>query len=125
MQRRRALPAACAVVLLVVAQLLGLAHETQARHIVCAKHGEQLEAAVLVGGHRSCERSHWIGVEGDTGGHSECEITRALHQSAATSKLIIVVATSPTTSTTVLAAPTPVVRQVVVYRAAPKTSPPA
>ena len=124
MQRRRALPAACAVVLLVVAQLIGLSHQAQTRHIICAKHGEQLEAAILVGAQHVCGQSHWVGVEGNAGGHSECELARALHQSAA-SCAATAVATPVAAAPVVLAVRTPDVRHAVVYRTAPKTSPPA
>lgn len=125
MQRPRALPAAFAVVVLVVAQLIGLAHQANQRHIVCAEHGEQLEAATLVGQSNGCSDSHWIGVEGDAGGHTECALTRVLHQSVTASKVLLV-ATSITTTAAVSTMPAaPLVRQTDLYLAAPKTSPPA
>jgi len=124
MLRLRALPAACAVVVLVVAQLIAFAHQANARHVVCAKHGELLEAATLVDAHGGCTDSHWIGLDGDAGDHTECELTRVLHQSATTPKVMLV-ATTVTATAAVIAKPAPVARYTVLYRSAPKTSPPA
>lgn len=80
---RRSIPAAFALIVLVASQLVAFAHESTTRHVTCAEHGEQLEAAVLVGvqQHR-CHDQHLVAVEGSGGSHDECLIARALHQSA-------------------------------------------
>lgn len=121
---RRSIPAAFALIVLVASQLAALAHESTTRHVTCAEHGEQLEAAVLVGlqQHR-CHDQHLVAVEGNGGAHDECVITRTLHQSA-TAHVAQHAFTLETTHAVrqpmLAAAPTTVAR----YLIAPKTSPP-
>ena len=124
MTRRPVLPAAFAVVLLVVGQLVALAHEASTRHITCARHGEQLEAATLVGARHVCQKQHWVAVEGNGGGHIDCAISRALHQSATRSSdhAIVAILTASPTEASVVAC---LARPVTLYRFAPKTSPPS
>lgn len=126
MRRRSALPAAFAAVVLVACQLLAHAHEAATRHVVCAEHGEQIEAVRLAGTDDGCEQSHWFGVDGDGGGqHADCEITRALHQASIAplapllAHLAVVEAQPAVTS-----APDTTVTVSALYRIAPKTSPP-
>ncbi|NVB79366.1 MAG: hypothetical protein HOV81_13310 [Kofleriaceae bacterium] len=122
--RRRPLPAAFAVVLLVVGQLVAFAHEAKTRHIECAEHGEQIEAANLVGTHL-CGHDHWVGVEGNQGrDHFDCAISHLLHQSAAPSS-------TPSTAAPIVvttAHDTPLATSFAIadelYLIAPKTSPP-
>ena len=123
MTRRPVLPAAFAAVLLVVGQLVALAHEANTRHITCAEHGEQLEAAVLVGARHVCHDQHWVAVKGVGGEHVDCAIARVLHQSTtrSTTQLATLVVTVGHTETPVVATAT---RHASLYRIAPKTSPP-
>ncbi|HEY5920523.1 MAG TPA: hypothetical protein VIV11_02580 [Kofleriaceae bacterium] len=126
MCRRRAYPALFAVVLLVVGQLVALAHNAESRHVTCAEHGEELEAAQLVDELHACDHDHLIGVEGDAGDHhDECAMARALHQSTQTSRFV-----SPPPLIAIVTRPAALVERsaeatTALYRIAPKTSPPA
>jgi hypothetical protein len=122
---RRSIPAAFALIVLVASQLAAFAHESTTRHVTCAEHGEQLEAAVLVGvqQHR-CHDQHLVAVEGNGGAHDECVIARVLHQSATAHvahHAITALTPLAVTEPIVVAAPTTIAR----YLIAPKTSPPA
>jgi GMP synthase PP-ATPase subunit len=82
MRRRPALPAALAALVLVVGQLVAFAHQAATRHVECAAHGEQLEAANVAEALHACADDHLVGVDGDNGEHHEdCVVLRALHQS--------------------------------------------
>jgi hypothetical protein len=121
---RRSIPAAFALIVLVASQLIGFAHESSTRHVTCAEHGEQLEAAVLVGiqQHR-CHDQHFVAVEGDGGSHDECLIARTLHQSAmahVTPHAVSIETTHQIGLSPMVTAPSPIAR----YLIAPKTSPP-
>lgn len=121
---RRAVPTVLAVALLVVGQLAALAHEAGTRHVTCVQHGEQLEAATLVGAQQGGDHAHWLAVKGTGGAHSECEIARALHQSSAPAvadAVHVPIAITETSSAPRLVA---VQTDVALYRIAPKTSPP-
>lgn len=121
---RRAVPTVLAVALLVLGQLAALAHEAGTRHVTCVEHGEQLEAAIIVGAQHGCDHARWLAVEGAGGGHSECEIARALHQSSTpgvAGAVHAAVAITETSSPTRLLA---VDSHAALYRIAPKTSPP-
>lgn len=127
MRRRPALPAMCAAVLLVAAQLLALAHHASTRHVTCAEHGEELDAATLSDPLHACADDHLVGVDGDASGeHEDCALVRALHQSSATPGMWLpaaliaqpVVDAGPLTARTAHA-------ERARYRLAPKTSPPA
>lgn len=124
MTRRAVLPAAFAAVLLVVGQLVALAHEANTRHITCAEHGEQLEAAMLVGARHVCHDQHWVAVEGDGGDHIDCAIARVLHQSTTrpTPQLATLLVAASHNEAPVVATRT---RTLTLYRIAPKTSPPS
>jgi hypothetical protein len=82
MHRRRALPAMFAVMLLVVGQLVALAHEAAQRHVTCAEHGEQLDAVELATALHACEDDHFVAVDADGGDHADCPIAHALRQSS-------------------------------------------
>jgi phage gp37-like protein len=122
---RRSIPAAFALIVLVASQLAAFAHESTTRHVTCAEHGEQLEAAVLVGiqQHR-CHDQHLVAVEGHGGSHDECVIARVLHQSATAhvaQHAITALTTHASAQPLAISVPTTVAR----YLIAPKTSPPA
>lgn len=125
MRRSRAHAAAIAVVLLVIGQLAGLAHEADTRHVTCGEHGEELEAATLAGQLHACDQDHLIGVDAEGGGHEDCAISRALHQSTQTPRVVLapqLVAFVTVTAEPIVAAS---VRATALYLIAPKTSPPA
>ena len=126
MHRRLDLPAALAALVLVVGQLVGLAHQAATRHVQCAAHGEQLETAMLAEALHACADDHLVGVDGDGGEHhDDCLVLRALHENGSTPDTwappVVVavetrfVVTAPRATTVVHA----------LYRIAPKTSPPA
>ncbi len=125
--RRPALAAAFAAVLLVIGQLIGLAHEAQTRHVICPEHGEALEAVHLANADDGCAHEHFVAVDGDASGeHADCEISRALHQASA--------APAPFATTTVLLAQVDIATAIAprappvtaaLYLIAPKTSPPS
>lgn len=124
MLRRCTLTAAFALLVLVVGQLAALAHEADTRHVICADHGEELEAVTLAGADDGCENAHWVGVEGPEGEHAECSILHALHFSGIAPHVAGLVVVS-----TVLPAVRPVPPPQIIYarsryRIAPKTSPP-
>jgi hypothetical protein len=126
MPRCRGYPALLALVVLVAGQLAALAHAAATRHVVCAQHGEQLDAATLVEQLHACEQDHVVGVEGNhAGSHEDCAIARSLHQSAQASHapraLAIVRHVSDHHASGELAVPI----ATSLYLLAPKTSPPA
>ena len=125
MRCRPVLPAAIAVLALVVGQLAALAHEAGTRHVTCGQHGEELEAATLAGQLDACDHDHLIAVtSGPAGDHADCAIMRTLHQSTATSRVIAV----PQPIAVVISEGAPpvgsVARAAALYLIAPKTSPP-
>lgn len=124
MRRRNAYAAACAVVLLVVGQLVALAHQAGTRHVTCDEHGEELEAATLVEQLHACDHDHLIGVEGDAGEHDDCALMRALHQSTQTSSYLIAPTLVPFVTTNDAMVPAPLAVTTALYLIAPKTSPP-
>jgi len=125
MRRSRAHVAAFAVALFVLGQLVGLVHEARTRHVTCAEHGEQLEAATLASAPDTCDHDHLIGVDTKGGDHEDCAIARALHQSTQTPHVPVtprLVALVTETAEPIVAAH---VRATALYLIAPKTSPPA
>ena len=125
MRRRRAYPALFAVVLLVVGQLAALAHNAEERHVECAEHGEEIEAAKLAQALDNCEHDHWIAVEGEEGGeHDDCAIQRALHQSTYASRGFVAPLIIADIITHVAVPRDRVSIATELYLIAPKTSPP-
>jgi hypothetical protein len=120
------MPAAFAAVLLLVGQLVALAHASEARHVTCQEHGEELEAAQLVEALDTCEHDHFIGVEGAGGEHEDCAIARALRTSTALASLAPALVTADSASTEPERHACELVRgRADLFRIAPKTSPPA
>ncbi len=125
MRRRRVIPAALAVVLLVGGQLAALAHNATTRHVTCSDHGELLEAATLVELLHACDQDHLIGVEGEQGSdHDDCTIARALHQSATPPAPVLAPVLTPVLAMADITATVGLARADELYRIAPKTSPP-
>lgn len=125
MRCRPVLPAAIAALVLVVGQLAALAHQASTRHVTCGQHGEELEAATLAGPLHACEQDHLIAVtSGPAGNHTDCAITRTLHQSTKASRTIA----APQRIVVTTSARAPIVVALAIatalYRIAPKTSPP-
>jgi hypothetical protein len=125
MRRRPVIPALCAVILLVVGQLVAFAHHATERHVTCLEHGDELEAVELAEVlHDNCDHDHFIAVDGDGDGHADCPIQRLLRQSSAAPGgwlpvQLIAVAMTPRSFVTV--EPT---AASALYLIAPKTSPP-
>lgn len=122
MRCRSTLPAAFAVVLLLVGQLLALAHQADARHVTCDEHGHQIEAVELSERLHDCDQDHLIGVDSDDREHEDCAFARALHSAPPSTWSSLTVAAVETHATTQAPRPALVVRSL--YRIAPKTSPP-
>lgn len=125
MRRRPALPAALAALVLVIGQLVAFAHQAATRHVECAEHGEQLEAAELVEALHACADDHLVGVDGNGGEHhDDCLVLRAMHQSSAVPDTWIapIVGAAETEPTDL--APHVITVARALYRVAPKTSPP-
>ena len=126
LRRRPALPAFAAAMVLVLAQLIGLAHQAAIRHVTCNEHGEELELAPLAESVHACGDQHLIGVDGDADSahHDDCLLARALHQSGAapdpTPLFVPMLVEQPAPTRVVLAD----ARPATLYRIAPKTSPP-
>jgi hypothetical protein len=110
--------------LLVVGQVAAFAHEAATRHVTCAEHGEQLEAATLAGQDDNCGQSHLIGVDSDIGGHQDCDIARLLRTSTRTSQAPVLHVATIELATVQIIASVERTRPVDVLRIAPKTSPP-
>ncbi len=125
MLRRRAYVAACAVVLLVLGQVVALAHQAGTRHVTCGEHGEELEAATLVEQLHACEQDHLVGIEGNAGDHEDCAIARALHQSTQTSSHVLATAVVAFVTNSDPAVVIDLAPATALYLIAPKTSPPA
>ena len=125
MRRRPALPALCAVLVLVVGQLLAFAHQAATRHVTCAEHGEELEAATLAEAPHACADDHLIGIDGDAGDHhDDCVVLRALHQNGAAPDGWIPPVLIAVENYVVVDALQSFAPAYSLYRLAPKTSPP-
>lgn len=124
MRRRPVIPALCAAVLVVVAQLVGFAHIAAERHVTCTEHGEELEAVELAEALHACEHDHLIAVDSDGGDHDDCTIARALRQSSAAAHGWIAPDATVVVTETLAVAPLEVTSARTLYLIAPKTSPP-
>jgi hypothetical protein len=126
LRRRPALPAFVAAMVLVLAQLIGLAHQAAIRHVTCNEHGEELELAPLAEALHACGDQHLIAVAGDTDSahHDDCLLARALHQSSAAPTPTPIIIPTLTELPAVAALALAHARPATLYRIAPKTSPP-
>jgi hypothetical protein len=115
--------AACAVMMLVLAQLGSLLHHATVRHVRC-EHGELVEAPALA--KHAAGDSQLVGVEaGDASGADEhCAIANGQRADARPAIACIEHVLAPTGATPVVAAVT-FHASVPIFRTAPKTSPPA
>lgn len=118
--------AAAALALLILGQLLAFEHESKARHVECAEHGELLEVSNSAGSRDDgCGNAHLIAVDGDgSATHQDCAIARLRRTNARTSIVshLHVTATELVLVAAVAAAKRP--RPVDIIALAPKTSPP-
>lgn len=107
---------------LLVCVVAGARHEGEVRHCT-DRQGNTVHAPKMVGAHTG-ETSDFHATDGD-GDHDVCAIVAALHQasSLATARLAIVDRRVDSAHTP-LFAPTHAVAEQIVYRLAPKTSPP-
>lgn len=126
MARRPALPALCAVLVLVIGQLIAFAHQAATRHIECAEHGEELETPSLAEALHACNDQHLVGLDADSGGehHDDCLVLRAMHESTALGDGWLPPAVALVETTPVTLTPRAVALAHALYRLAPKTSPP-
>jgi len=116
--------AAFAVATLVLAQLQVLSHRAAVRHVLCAKHGELVEAPELAGGALD-DHSRMVGVAVDVdAGDDHCVVANGLRSHVASRVCIELVAVAP-----LLQSEPQLVKRshsaLTGYRIAPKTSPPA
>jgi hypothetical protein len=113
-----------AVLVLVAGQVAAFAHAAATRHVTCSEHGEELDTVRLTDQLHDCGDAHFVGVSGDTGQHADCELARALHQSATTSTSFIVIAPASIATLDIEQTSARNAHASAVYRLAPKTSPP-
>jgi hypothetical protein len=126
MRRRPVIPAMCAVILLVVGQLVAFAHHATERHVSCDEHGnahEAIELAELL--HDNCDHDHFIAVDGDGDAHEDCPIQRVLRQSTALPGGWLPVQLVATATGARVTPPAIALATSTLYLIAPKTSPPA
>lgn len=117
--------AVSALVILLVAQLGGAAHEAAVRHVACAQHGELIEAPDLDPSHDTAAGEQHFGRAGVGGDHEHCDLASALRQHGLQARPPVVaiasIAIAPLPAPSLdLAAPA---RSIISL--APKTSPPA
>lgn len=124
MRGPRALAAACAALVLVVAQLAALTHAASVRHIVCAQHGEQIDAPTRIGAGDDCAGSDVHAIDGGAGEHEDCVIARWLGSSIDRAHSAPIVAVATVATDHPVAARTAVVPAIDLVLIAPKTSPP-
>ena len=112
--------AALALVVLVLGQLSAWAHDGSVRHVVCAQHGELIEAPRLA---RAEASGSWlIAVEDSAAGDEHCTLESTLHQHAAPCAAPALIVALPAV---VVALAAIVTRHLELdFRIAPKTSPP-
>lgn len=114
--------------LFVLSSLIGLVHEATTSHVRCAEHGELIHGdpgtAATATSHATIERGHGLG--GETRGHEHCELTYSNHDSRCAPRPPVV-QTAPAIAFDPAVAPVRVAhaRSTILYRTAPKTSPPA
>lgn len=127
MRRRPALTAAFAVAVVVIGQLAATIHAAEVRHVVCAEHGEQLEAPTLRTVDRAADRDappHFVELTGGPSEHADCAIARVLRQTSDAPRNLPVIAAAPTSVTADAAPPSALVVTADLVLIAPKTSPP-
>jgi len=123
--------AALLAIAFVLSSLAGLAHESTTRHVQCAEHGEQIHSdalAVSAGTLDARDAAPAVQRQPATAihGHEHCLMASATRASR-------IAPTPPSIGATLVASAAPpailpradVVRDVALYRTAPKTSPPA
>lgn len=124
MRRRPTLIAAFAVAVVVLGQLAATIHAAEVRHVVCAEHGEQLEAPTLRGTVDRDAPPHVIELTGGPTEHADCAIARVLRQSSDAPHSLPVIGVAPTGVSTEIAPPRAISVAVDLVLIAPKTSPP-
>jgi len=125
MRGPRALAAACAALVLVVAQLAALTHAASVRHVVCAQHGEQIDAPTRIGAGDDCAGSDVHAIEGGAGEHEDCVIARLLGSSIDRAQHAPMVAIAAVAREVPGSAPAAIEPAVDLVLIAPKTSPPS
>jgi hypothetical protein len=120
---RRAVAALAGLWLLVVGTL-GLRHEAQVAHVVDPRTGELWHGSALVGTHSGTDSDYHATRDRDSDSDA-CEICAALHQAATSPSSWHVALPATAFVATQLATCAHDVRSELVYRLAPKTSPPS
>jgi hypothetical protein len=120
---RRAIAAIAGLWLLVVGTL-GFRHEAQVAHVVDPRTGELWHGSALVGTHSGTDSDYHATRDRDRDTDA-CEIAAALHQAATSLSSWQVALPAPALVSTQLESCAPSVGSELVYRLAPKTSPPS
>jgi len=118
--------AALLTVAFLVAQLIGLVHQSTARHSVCPEHGELIHGRVVAGSLAGRGTEARRVPQAPQGDHDACELAVASHQRTQPPDPPQAFDAAPEAQSPV--APPPareVVASLALYRTAPKTSPPA
>ncbi len=121
--RRSRSVAALAVAMLVLGHLQVSVHTSQVRHVVCAEHGELVEAPELAGGTIDGD-SRLVSVTLSVDADEHCPAATGLRPHLTSSVVFAQIALIPTPP---VASPIAIARAPALsgYRIAPKTSPPA
>ena len=118
--------AALLVASFLVAQLIGLVHQSTAQHSVCPEHGELIHGRTVAGAWSGLEASADRVPQAPSDDHDVCELAAASHERSEPPDHTLSVATAPDTERAAAPLPTLAPRaSLALYLTAPKTSPPA
>jgi hypothetical protein len=123
--------AAVTALVFVLSSLIGLVHEATTRHVVCAEHGELMHGALETAERAAAGAPAQLGATRDPAipgahGHEHCSLTSTIHNVRVEPRPPALVPAPPVISDVGDAAPRAQRhRGDLVYRTAPKTSPPA
>ena len=118
--------AALLVASFLVAQLIGLVHQSTAQHSVCPEHGELIHGRTVAGTWSGPEASADRVPQAPSDDHDVCELAAASHERSEPPDHALSVATAPDTERAAAPLPTLAPRaSLALYLTAPKTSPPA
>lgn len=118
--------AALLVASFLVAQLIGLVHQSTAQHSVCPEHGELIHGRTVAGAWSGPEASADRVPQAPSDDHDVCELAAASHERSEPPDHAAAVDTAPDAEQASALLPALVPRaSLALYLTAPKTSPPA
>lgn len=122
LRRLRLRSASLALLVLVLGHVSAWAHDGAVRHVVCAQHGELVDAPELA---RAVATGAWlVGVDGQTS-DDHCALANGIRQDATSARAPAPLSTALPALAVPVVAPTPRRAPALDFRLAPKTSPPA